>query len=119
MSEILYSKAFIQKWKQKRHVKLQTYIILTPFSKIYEKQIYGRIYHLADSNILVDEQYGFRINSSTVKATRKLLNAIFNALRNNKIVGGILCDLHKAFVLITKYCLLNWNFMVLLVSSLI
>ena len=43
-----------------------------------------RIYqHLVDDNI-VDKQYGFRINSSTVKATLKLLRTILNALNNKK-----------------------------------
>jgi len=39
---------------------------------------------LFNNNILIDEQYGFRINSSIVKATHKLCNAIFNAFNNQK-----------------------------------
>jgi hypothetical protein len=43
--------------------------LITSFPKIFEKLIYARIcQHLVDSNILADEKYGFRINSS-VKAT--------------------------------------------------
>jgi hypothetical protein len=45
----------------------------------------------------VTEQHGFRENSSTEKATFKLLKEIINALNNKRIVGGIFCDLHKAF----------------------
>jgi hypothetical protein len=57
-----------------------------------------RIYqHLIDNNILVDEQYGFRVNSSSVKATHNLLNRILTALNSKNIVGDIFCDLHKAF----------------------
>ena len=57
-----------------------------------------RIYqHHVYSNILIHEQYDFRINSSTVKATHKVLNTILNAINNRKIVGCIFCDLHKAF----------------------
>jgi hypothetical protein len=57
-----------------------------------------RLYkHLVTHNILVREQYGFRDNSSTQKASFHLLNEIINALKNKNIVGGIFCDLHKAF----------------------
>jgi len=90
------------------------------FQKIFEKLVYMRIYqNLVDSNILIDEEYGFRINSSTVKTTHKLLNTTLNALNKRKIAGCIFCDLQNLLiVLITKHCLLNWNFMVLLISSL-
>jgi len=58
--------------------------LLTSYSKIFGKLIYARIYqYLVDNNILVDEHCGFRINSPTVKAAHKLLNAILNALNNN------------------------------------
>jgi len=70
--------------------------LLTPFSKIFEKLICARKYqHLVDNNILIDEQYGFRINSTIVKATHKLPNAILSAFNNKNC--GIFCDLHKAF----------------------
>jgi hypothetical protein len=63
-----------------RHISL-----LTSLSKIFGKLIYTRIFqHLIDNNILVDEQYGFRINFSTVQATHKLLNAILNALNSKQ-----------------------------------
>ena len=59
--------------------------LLMSFSKIFEKLIYARIYqHLVDSNILADEQYGFRINSTVKATTHKLLKAILNALNNKK-----------------------------------
>jgi hypothetical protein len=49
------------------------------------------------NSILVHEQYGFRIHSSTEKAAFSLVNSILTALNNNLIVGGIFCDLQKAF----------------------
>jgi hypothetical protein len=52
----------------------RTVSLLISFSKIFEKLIYVRIYqHLVGNNILADEQYRFRINSSPVKATHKLI----------------------------------------------
>jgi hypothetical protein len=47
--------------------------------------------------ILSIEQYGFRSNSLTEKATFKLLNDVLQALNNKAHVGGIFCDLEKAF----------------------
>jgi hypothetical protein len=56
-------------------------------SKIFENVKYARIcQHLIDDYILVSVQFGFRVNSSTNKATYKLLNEILKAL-NNKRMG--------------------------------
>jgi len=53
--------------------------LLTSFSKISEKLIYSRLYkHICTSttgnNILVKEEYGFRINSSTEVASYDVIN---------------------------------------------
>jgi hypothetical protein len=59
--------------------------LLMSSSKIHEKLIYARLYqHLVDNNTLIDEQYGFRINS-IVTATHKLPNAIFIAFNNKHL----------------------------------
>jgi hypothetical protein len=52
--------------------------------------------HLND-NILVKEQFGFRKNLATEKATYDLINDIVSAVNDKFIVGGIFCDLAKAF----------------------
>jgi len=55
--------------------------LLTSFSKILEKVIYTRLYqHINQNNILAPEQYGFRNNASTVKASFKLINETLLAL---------------------------------------
>jgi hypothetical protein len=52
-----------------RHISL-----LTSFSKILEKVIYTRLYqHINQNNILENEQYGLK-NNSTEKASFKLIN---------------------------------------------
>jgi hypothetical protein len=57
--------------------------LLTSFSKIFEKVICNRLhYHIEVNNILVNEQYGFRNNSSTEIASYKLINNILKALKN-------------------------------------
>ena len=49
------------------------------------------------NSILVHEQFGFRTHSSTEQATFSLINSILTAMINNLLVGGIFCDLQKAF----------------------
>jgi hypothetical protein len=72
--------------------------LLTSFSKIFEKVIYKRLDdHMTSNKILAKEQYGFRNNTTTEKAIYQLSNNILKALDNKYLVGGIFCDLTKAF----------------------
>jgi hypothetical protein len=72
--------------------------LLTLFSKIFEKVIYKRFdNHMISNNILAKEHYGFRNNTSTEKAIFQLINNMLKALDNKHLVGGIFCDLIKAF----------------------
>jgi hypothetical protein len=60
--------------------------------------IYNRIKtYITLYKILADEQYGFRDDTSTDNAACNLLLNITTALNNKQIVGGIFCDLSKAF----------------------
>jgi hypothetical protein len=82
--------------------------LLTSFSKIFEKLVFTRfIQHFNNNHILAKEQFGFRQNSSIDKAIFKLLNEILNALNNKCIVGGIFCDLEKAFDCVNLAILLS------------
>lgn len=66
-------------------------------SKVFEKVIYARLrQHVISNNIIANEQYGFRTNSSTETASYRLINEILNALNNKILVGVIFCDLKKA-----------------------
>jgi hypothetical protein len=72
--------------------------LLTAFSKVFGNVIFATLYrHLNNHNILINEQFGFRAKSSMVKATFNLINEILEALNSKKLVGGISCDLQKAF----------------------
>jgi len=74
-------------------------ISLVPaFSKIFEKVMYRRLFdHLNNNAILNKHQYDFRSEVSTEKASHILLNEILAAMNCKQMVGGIFCDLHKAF----------------------
>ena len=52
---------------------------------------------MTDNNILTSEQFGFREKSTTDMPAYVLLNNIQLSLGKKKLVGGIFCDLQKAF----------------------
>jgi len=53
--------------------------------------------HIDMNNMCVQEQYGFQTHCSTEQAAFTLINSILTAMNSNQMVGGILCDLQKAF----------------------
>jgi len=82
--------------------------LLPVFSKILEKVIYKRLFdHLYSNVILNEHQHGFRSEVSTENASYILLSEILTALNNKQMVGGIFCDLHKAFDSINHAILLE------------
>jgi hypothetical protein len=82
--------------------------LLTYFSKIFEKVILNRLHdHVNNYNILAHEQYGFRNSSSMEAASYNLINNILDALQNKFTVGGVFCDLTKAFDCVNHTILLS------------
>ena len=72
--------------------------ILTSFSKVLEKAVYFQLYdHCSKHNILSGEQFGFRNKLVTTNAIYNLINKTLIALNDKIMVGGIFCDLEKAF----------------------
>jgi hypothetical protein len=54
--------------------------------------------HLHTNNILITEQHGFRKGISTQNATFRLTDSVFTSIDQKTHVGGIFCDLAKAFL---------------------
>jgi hypothetical protein len=83
--------------------------ILPSFSKILEKIIYFRLMnHLESSNILADEQFGFRTSSYIEHASFNFINNILNEFQQKKNkVCVIFFDLQKAFYCINHDTLLT------------
>jgi hypothetical protein len=89
----LYKKGSRQELSNYRPISL-----LTSFSKNLEKIMQSRLLnHLDKFNISAKEQFGFRHKLTTDNAIFALTNKILNALNNKLIVGGIFCDIEKAF----------------------
>ena len=82
-------------------------VVAQSSSEIPEGLMNNPVYrHPIGINILVDEHYVFRMNSSTVKATNKLLNAVFIAFSIKEIFYGTFCDLQMAIDCVSHKILL-------------
>ena len=54
-------------------------------------------HHFDSFNLLANEQFGFRKDLSTESATHALLHTVLQSLDSKKLVGGLFCDIQKAF----------------------
>ena len=92
--------------------------LLTSFSKIFEKLVFARLYkHLLTNRILAKAQYGFRSNSSTENAAYNVINEITQAMNDRRPLGGLFCDLEKAFDCVNHKSFLHSNHKPLVLSS--
>jgi len=74
------------------------FFLLMTFSKVVEATIYDIInHHLQVNNILLAEQYGLRRGLSTENSAYTLIDSTVKAWNSKLNVGGIFCDLAKAF----------------------
>ena len=72
--------------------------ILSQFDKILEKLIYSRIINFIEKNdLLCENQFGFRKNSSTVFAINSIHDKFINNIDQNLYTCCLFLDLSKAF----------------------
>ena len=83
-------------------------LVLSPFSKTFEKLIYHRLNHyFSNRNILTSEQFGFRAKHSTGHVISDVTNKLQNFCNNRNFTCLILLDLSKAFDTVNNQILLN------------
>ena len=101
-------KPIYKKGDKTKIVNYRPISLLPVFSKIFEKVLYKRLYnHLSLNNILAKEQFGFRCNISTEMAIYTLINNVLSSLNTKTSVGGLFCDLQKAFDCVNHDILLS------------
>jgi hypothetical protein len=99
----LYKKGDVTEMDNYRPISL-----LPVFSKVLEKAMCCRLnHHLEANKILAIEQYGFRKGLSTEHATFSLTDSILTAWNRKIYIGGIFCDLTKAFDCVNRDILIK------------
>jgi hypothetical protein len=74
------------------------YLIINGFLQGTQKAAQNRLsQHLHTNNVLVTEQYGFSKGISNEDAAFRLTDRVFESINQKMHVGGIFCDLAKAF----------------------
>ena len=72
--------------------------ILSQFDKILEKLIYSRIINFIEKNdLLCENQFGFRKNSSTIFAINSIYDKFINNIDQNLYTCCLFLDLSRAF----------------------
>ena len=82
--------------------------LLSPFSKLFEKCLYGQLYdYFNNNNIFYINQFGFRENLSTELAVAQIYEDFVTCVDNKEIVCSVFIDLKKAFDTVDHKILLN------------
>ena len=83
-------------------------LLMTSFSKVFEKTLYVRLTgYFCSNKLLVGNQFGCRKCEATEDAIFKLISEFLNALNNKTMAGIIFCDLEKALDSVNQNLLLS------------
>ena len=82
--------------------------LLSQFNKIFESLLHSRIYsYLIRYNLLSDQQFGFKKNSSTTLAISKIHNDLLQNIDEGLYSCSLFLDLSKAFDAVNHVILIN------------
>ena len=82
--------------------------MLSVFSKIFEKLIYGKLHkYFEEHKIINDSQFGFRSSHSTSHALINATENLYKSLDNDLHTLGIFIDFSKAFDTVNHSILCN------------
>ena len=70
--------------------------LLSPFSKIFEKYVYKRVYSFLEKNLIFKRQFGFRSGYSSNHIIVNLVESIKKYIDNDNYVCSVFVDLEKA-----------------------
>ena len=91
----------IPSFKSGHHRSIPNYrpiSVLSIFSKLLERAVYNRVInYINKSNVIFDNQYGFRKKHSTSLALIHLYDKITSAIDRQEFSFSIFLDLSKAF----------------------
>ena len=72
--------------------------ILPTLSKLLEKAVHTQLYaYLTESNLILPNQFGFRLKSSTLTVASHLSDQILYSLDTGRLTDAVFLDLAKAF----------------------
>jgi fructose-1,6-bisphosphatase/inositol monophosphatase family enzyme len=82
-------KPLFKKGEKSKISRYRPISILSSFLKVLEKAMYNQLQeHLNSHNILAEEQFGFRSDSTMDRAIYRLINETLNALNRKSIVSS-------------------------------
>lgn len=72
--------------------------LLSNVSKLFERTLQSRIVdHLVETDIIVDEQFGFRSEHSTTQQLLRLTESVTRGFNEHRHTGAVFLDIEKAF----------------------